>query len=81
MHEAQIVPDAAFLIQPDLTPRQYLWIFVDGVAREGAALHGVCPALMHGRACPALMQGRVCPALMQKPARSHTARMPEPKCP
>ena len=38
MHEAQIVPDAAILIQPDLTPRQYFWIFVDGVAREGAAL-------------------------------------------
>ena len=29
MHEEQIVPDAASLIH--LTPKQCLWIFVDGV--------------------------------------------------
>ena len=69
MHEAQIVPDAASLIQPDLTPRQYLWIFVDGVAREGAALQSALRWRkgQHARAQLSLKQARsdFCPALVQ----------------
>ena len=61
MHEAQIVPDAASLIQKDLTPRHYFRLFVDGVAHEGAALQSSlrwCKG-QHARAQLSLKQARL----------------------